>query len=68
MSKSQSTHHVSRIKIHLIVKPAIWLTVLLVLGFGLKLKAQQVSPFQTGHYSTAFSNIRDMGEEHLGLR
>ena len=67
MSKSQSTHFVNRLKIHLIVKPAIWLTVLLVLGFGLKLKAQQVSPLQTGHYSTAFSNIRDMGRGAPGL-
>jgi hypothetical protein len=29
--------------------------------------AQQVSPFQTGHYSPAFSNIRDMGRGAPGL-
>ena len=61
MSKSQYTLLGNRIKINITVKPAIWLTALIILGFSIKIKAQQVSPFQTGHYSTAFSNIRDMG-------
>ena len=30
-------------------------------------KAQQVSPFQTGHYSPAFSNVRDMAKGAPGL-
>jgi len=67
MSKSQYTLLGNRIKINITVKPAIWLTALIILGFSIKIKAQQVSPFQTGHYSTAFSNIRDMGRGAPGL-
>ena len=29
--------------------------------------AQQVSPFQTGHYMTSFANVRDYGKMSAGL-
>ncbi|MGB5692139.1 MAG: hypothetical protein WBM43_05975, partial [Flavobacteriaceae bacterium] len=67
MSTSQYAQLGNRIKVNLTVKPALWLTALLVLGFGMELKSQQVSPLQTGHYSPAFSNVRDMGRGAPGL-
>jgi len=67
MVKSQYAQRGNRIKINLIVKPALWLTALLVLGLGMELKAQQVSPLQTGHYSAGFMDIRDMGRGAPGL-
>ena len=33
----------------------------------LSLNAQQVSPYQTGHYSTCFTNVRDMAKMAPGL-
>ena len=67
MSINQYTLLGNRIKINITVKPAIWLTALIILGFSIELKAQQVSPFQTGHYSPAFSNVRDMARGAPGL-
>ena len=45
------------------------LVLFLFAGFLIPLDAtaQQVSPFQTGHYSPAFSNIRDMAKGAPGL-
>jgi len=41
---------------------------IVIIGYGVQeLKAQQVSPFQTGHYSPAFSNVRDMARGAPGL-
>jgi len=39
----------------------------LLLSASIKLSAQQVSPLQTGHYSTAFSGVRDMAKADPGF-
>ena len=67
MVKNQFLKYVNGAKTNLKVKPILWLTALLVLSFGMELKAQHVSPLQTGHYSAGFMDIRDMGRGAPGL-
>ena len=43
------------------------IVVFLLCCFSLNLKAQQVSPYQTGAYSTAFMGVRDMAKGSPGL-
>lgn len=54
-------------KTHLKVKPMIWLTALLVLGFCKEANAQSVSPVQGGHYLASFIGVRDMATPPPGL-
>ena len=44
-----------------------YIIIIAVLLFSHSLTAQQVSPIQTGHYTTAFSHIRDMAKMAPGL-
>ena len=46
---------------------AIALLIVFCLSHFQAAKAQQVSPFQTGHYSPAFMNLRDMAKGAPGL-
>ena len=45
----------------------IFLIVVISLFQSTPATAQQVSPFQTGHYMTAFANVRDYGKMSAGL-
>lgn len=45
-----------------------WITsITTIICFGLSLNAQQVSPYQTGAYTAAFTNVRDMAQPPPGL-
>lgn len=40
---------------------------LIAVCIAIQVQSQQVSPFQTGHYSTCFTNVRDMAKMSPGL-